>query len=124
MGPAVNRPEAEQIAAAITLIRPDWLKVSLVTLLAKHQHRPVRDVMLALVWIAYDPDTKAPGRISTDGPWWHIGRLAGAETADVPPPYTPPPAIQAADQATIRALRAQHPIQPTRDASPKETEDE
>lgn len=120
----MNRPEAEQIAAAITMVRPDWLQGSLVTLLGKHQHRPARDVMLALVWVAYDPATKSPGRINDDqGPWWRLGRLAGAETAELPPPYTPPPPIQAADPATIRAIRAQHPIQPTRDTSPKETED-
>lgn len=82
----MTKPEAEQIASAMTMIRPDWLRVSLLTLLAKHQHRPARDVMLALVWVAYDPDTQAPGRINADGPWWQAGRLAATET-DARPAY-------------------------------------
>ena len=117
----MNRAEAEQIAAAVTLIRPDWLRTSLVTLLGKHQQRPARDVMLALVWIAFDPDTKGPGRIDADGPWWLTARLAATETER--PPYLAVarcpqhgqalPCLacqrptQIADLATIRRIRAE-----------------
>lgn len=83
----MNRPEAEQIATAITMIRPDWLRTSLLTILGRHQHRPARDVMLALVWVAYDADTRTPARIDTEGPWWQTTRLAATNT---PATQTPP----------------------------------
>jgi hypothetical protein len=82
----MNRAEAEQIASAITHIRPDWLRTSLITMLARHHHRPARDVALALIWVAYDPDTRGPGRIDADGPWWHTSRLAATDQ-DTRPPY-------------------------------------
>lgn len=82
----MNRPEAEQIATAISMLRPDWLRTSLLTLLAKHQHRSARDVMLALVWVAYDPETKTPGRIDAEGPWWGASRTAGMPDAPRPTP--------------------------------------
>ena len=82
----MNRPEAEQIATAISMLRPDWLRTSLLTLLAKHQHRSARDVMLALVWVAYDPETKTPGRIDAEGPWWAAARTAGMPDAPQPTP--------------------------------------
>lgn len=81
----MNKAEAEQVASAITMIRPDWLRTSLVTLLAKHQHRPARDVMLALTWVAFDPETKKPGRINEEGPWWAITRTAGLTETPTPP---------------------------------------
>lgn len=96
----MNRPEAEQIATAISMLRPDWLRTSLLTLLAKHQHRSARDVMLALVWVAYDPETKTPGRIDKDGPWWYVGRLAGAESATALPYYNRAPIQREANPAT------------------------
>ena len=77
----MNKAEAEQIASAVSIIRPDWLRTSLATTLGRlpgHlRARPARDVHLALVWIAYDPDTKTPGRLAQDGPWWATARLAG-----------------------------------------------
>ena len=81
----MNRPEAEHIADAITAIRPDWLRTSLLTILGRHQHRSARDVHLAMVWIAYDPETKTPGRIDADGPWWGAARTAGVPTAPANP---------------------------------------
>jgi hypothetical protein len=103
------RPEAEQIASAVAIIRPDWQQSSLVSLLAKHQHRPARDVMLALVWVAYDPTTTSPGRISADGPWWCTARLAASTDPPLPPYYTnrePPPRDgPPAAPTTIRAIR-------------------
>jgi hypothetical protein len=103
----MNRAEAEQIASAISIIRPDWLQSSIVTLLGKHQHRPARDAMLALAWIAYDPQTTSPGRINADGPWWGAGRLAGTtDTTATPPPYErPKPSAPPATPEQIRAIR-------------------
>ena len=107
MGGEVNRPEAEQVAAAVAMIRPDWLQSSLVRMLEKHQHRPARDVMLALVWCAYDPATDSPGRINQPGPWWDVARLAGAESSRQPERYTPPTQVVAASPERIRQIREQ-----------------
>ena len=80
----MNRAEAEQIATAVSVIRPDWLRTSLVTALGRlpehYRIRPARDVHLALLWLAYDPDTKTPGRLGQEGPWWGVGSLAGPGT--------------------------------------------
>lgn len=83
----MNRPEAEQIATAVSIIRPDWVRTSLLTTLerlpAHHRARPARDVHLALVFLAYDPATHTPGRLGQDGPWWAVAALAGPGT-DMP----------------------------------------
>lgn len=77
----MNRPQAEQIAYAVSTVRPDWLRSSLVTMLGNlptHlRDKPARDVMLALVWLAYDPDQETPRLLREDGPWWNLARLAG-----------------------------------------------
>ena len=104
----MNRPEAEQVAAAVAMIRHDWLQSSLLTFLTRyHMARPARDVMLALVWCAYDPATDSPGRINQPGPWWDVARLAGAESSRQPERYTPPTHVVAASPERIRQIREQ-----------------
>ena len=67
----MNRHEAERIAHAINAYRPSWPVASLVTFIGRHhQHRPERDVLIALAWVAADPATTSPGRINEAGPWW------------------------------------------------------
>lgn len=76
----MTKIELARLAAAINVLRPDWPITSLQTFLANgHHHRPLRDVAVALTWIATDPDTHSPGRLNEPGPWWHASR-----TADVP----------------------------------------
>lgn len=83
----MNHAEAEQVAAAINVIRPDWPRKQITTILGRnHQHRPARDVLLALVWVAYDADTNTPARIDVDGPWWGLARLAGTDNEPTPVP--------------------------------------
>ena len=76
----MNPNQARAIAGAISHIRPDWHEVALNSLLAglptNLRDRPARDVMLALTWLAYDPDTDKPGRLKLDGPWWHLANAA------------------------------------------------
>ena len=96
----MNRPEAEQIATAITIYRPKWLQTSLVTLLGRHKHRPARDVALALTWLAFDPETDSPGRLDHDGPWWHVTQVAGIEPASTLPYYDRAPIQREANPAT------------------------
>lgn len=73
------KPEAKQIASAVSMIRPSWLQTSLVTLLgnlpAHLRERPARDVHLALLWLAYDPKQETPRLLREDGPWWNLSSL-------------------------------------------------
>lgn len=65
--------EIERIADAVSHLRPEWLRSQVVDLLREHhRNRTAREVMLALAWVAYDPDTRGPGRINSEGPWWHL----------------------------------------------------
>ena len=80
----MNKPEAEQIAQAVALIRPKWLQSSLVTALGnlpkRHRDKPARDVHLALLWLAYDPAQDTPRLLREDGPWWNLASLTGPGT--------------------------------------------
>lgn len=80
----MNKPEADQIAAAVSIVRPRWLTTSLATMLGnlppKFRDRPARDVHLALLWLAYDPQQDTPRLLREDGPWWNVGGLAGPGT--------------------------------------------
>jgi len=106
----MNHNEAEVIAAAVAIIRPDWLQSSLVTLMGKYKHKPARDVALALVWIAYDPETTSPGRLDVPGPWWELSRVAGLSDTSALPYYDRAPVVSeqhpVTDVETIRAIRA------------------
>jgi hypothetical protein len=63
--------DTTRLAAIINCIRPDWPQASLTTHIAKHlSHRPFRDVLIALAWVAADPDTATPARVLEHGPWW------------------------------------------------------
>ena len=105
----MNHDEAQRIAAAISIIRPDWLASSLLTTLGKlppHlRARPARDVHLALAWLAHDPEQRTPRLLSESGPWWQLGAQPGNAPAlrtwrDPYADTTP------ADPDTIRAIRA------------------
>jgi hypothetical protein len=63
--------DATRLAAIINCIRPDWPQASLTTAIVKHlSHRPFRDVLIALAWVAADPNTQTPARVLEQGPWW------------------------------------------------------
>lgn len=81
----MNRTDAERIAKATNIHRPDWPVQSLITILADQKHRVARDVAIAMTWIALDPDTRTPRRIAEDGPWWK------AASPDLAGPSTPRP---------------------------------
>ena len=86
----MNKPEADQIAHAVSLIRPQWLKTSLVTMLgnlpAHHRDKPARDVHLALLWLAYDDKQETPRLLREDGPWWNLSALTGPGTQQATEP--------------------------------------
>lgn len=85
----MTKTEAERIAAAIHDLRPDWPASSVLTLIGKHyQHRPPRDIALALTWIALDYDSRTPGRILENGPWWKTTSTAEDKPTRAPSPRT------------------------------------
>jgi hypothetical protein len=63
--------DTTRLAAIINCIRPDWPQASLTTAITKHlSHRTFRDVLIALAWVAADPNTATPARVLEQGPWW------------------------------------------------------
>ena len=68
----MTRDDAERIADTAVAIRPDWIRASIITLLHEFRTRNVRDVHMAMVWIAYDPQTRTPARLRESGPWWQL----------------------------------------------------
>lgn len=100
----MTREDATRIAETLIALRPDWQRNSIVTLLAEYRHRDPRDVHLAAIWIAYDPDTRTPARLREDGPWWHLTDHSG------PPRLTawrdPHADITPATPDAIRRIRA------------------
>jgi hypothetical protein len=72
--------ELHRLAGAIATLHPGWPAASLQTFLERHfTHRPLRDIAVALTFVACDPDTTSPGRVLEAGPWWST-----AATRDVP----------------------------------------
>lgn len=84
----MDKPQAETLAAAINVLRPDWPVRQIVNLLAKHRQRPFADVAIALTAIAVDPATRTPARLHEDGPWWKAAHTARAGSSE-PPTWTP-----------------------------------
>lgn len=70
----MNKTEAERIAAATNIIRPDWSPKLLMTVLADDRmiRRPYADALLALIACGLDDQTKRPGRVHEKGPWWSV----------------------------------------------------
>ena len=79
----MNKREADLIATAVSIIRPDWLRTSLVTMLgnlpARLRDRSARDVHMALLWLAYDPQQETPRLLRENGEWWRPATLAHTE---------------------------------------------
>ncbi|MBB1511989.1 hypothetical protein H5399_05140 [Tessaracoccus sp. MC1627] len=105
----MSREDAIRIAETATAIRPDWLRTSIVTVLADFRDRQPRDVHLAMVWVAYDPATKTPARLREDGPWWHLASTRQPGVAPALPAwhdrYADTPKATPEQIAAIRAAR-------------------
>lgn len=82
--------EIDRAAVAIHGLRPDWPASSLRTFIMNNLAAyGYRDAVLALAWIATDPNTRKPGRVLEPGPWWDTSRRS---TDPLPEPPTPDPA--------------------------------
>lgn len=78
----MNKTEAERIAAAVNIIKPDWSAPLLMKVLGDDRmiKRPYADAMLALVACALDPTTEKPGRVHERGNWWAVvGAVSGQQ---------------------------------------------
>lgn len=78
----------DQLIAAIRRERPDWSTSSIERALAHPSaaERPWPLVCIAALIVARDPESKAPGRLAHDGPWWaQAAALLGATAAPKPP---------------------------------------
>lgn len=75
--------ERETLAAEVRRIRPDWSTASIQRALAAESvaERPWPLVAVAALVVAKDPESKHPGRLAHDGPWWGPAALKVA-----PPP--------------------------------------
>lgn len=72
----MNDNEAERIAGALNIARPDWPKASILTMIRKNlMSRPRRDVFVALAWVASEPNSHTPARVLESGPWWRAAAV-------------------------------------------------
>lgn len=83
-------PSGAQVDALVTEVRKlrkDWSTRSIRRSLADHAvaERPWALVCQAFIAVAKDPESKSPGRLSHDGPWWHRTSVAAAAPAPRPP---------------------------------------
>lgn len=83
----MNEYEAERIAAAINVLRPDWPTRSLITLMQRPglANKPRRDVAVAFAWIACEANTAKPARVLEAGPWWQAAAIEGGYKRVHPP---------------------------------------
>lgn len=70
----LTKEEAQRIAAAVNILRPDWSTNGLMSVLVddRCRKRPVKDLTLAFVALALDSTTRKPTRIYEHGHWWEI----------------------------------------------------
>lgn len=83
----MNESEIDRIAATFNVLRPDWPVTSLRTLLARPElaHRPRRDVIVALGWVAAESESKTPARVIEAGPWWQAAAVESRTITRYPP---------------------------------------
>lgn len=85
----MNDHEADRIAGALHVARPDWPAASIKTLIRKHlMDRPRRDAFVALAWVASEPNSSTPARVLETGPWW-IAAAVDGQTTGRREPYDP-----------------------------------
>ena len=63
MNPLTSRAQAEAIAEAVHLIRPEWDTPGILAAVAKVAHRHPCDVLMAATRAAANPELKNPGAI-------------------------------------------------------------
>lgn len=80
----LTREQADRIASAIQVVRPDWNHPQLMGVLAKdeiRQRRTYVDTFHAMLSIALDDATRQPTRVLEPGPWWRVAPVERGATA-------------------------------------------
>lgn len=69
----MTKDEAEKIAKAVHILRPDWPAKQILDLIGEHYRDNVaRDIAVALMVVASDPESRSPSRLLESGEWWRI----------------------------------------------------
>lgn len=104
------KSEAERIAGAVSMLRPDWSIPLLMAVLGDRRmiNRPYADAAIAMVALATDPTTTKPGRIHESGRWWQAVTAVTQGTPQIR-------AISPDDCDICTKPRHMHPIAPTDD---------
>jgi hypothetical protein len=104
-----DHPETIELAlvAEVRAIRPEWTSGSIGRALTHPDvlERPAGMRRPALLAVARDPESRSPGRLAADGPWWQAARRATMPRVDV---WTAPPVEPASDEARRVALDELH----------------
>lgn len=90
----MDQTQIDRAALAIHALRPDWRADSLRTFIGGQRttaglalaDMAWRDVVLALSWVACDPETRVPSRVLSPGPWWEAARPMQVQPTPAPPP--------------------------------------
>lgn len=103
------RAEVDALVREIRSLRPDWSERSVRRVLKSPDvtDRPWPLVVAAFPGVAKDPESKSPGRLAHDGPWWHRKGSAAA-------PAPRPPWCGECDEATRLAESVTGSGAPTR----------
>jgi hypothetical protein len=66
-------PDLAALTAEVRAVRPEWATKSIRRAMSEPsvRERPWPIARRAMLAVAADPVSKAPGRIAGDGPWWH-----------------------------------------------------
>lgn len=77
----MNTHDRGRLADALNRLRPDWPLKQLTTLLADDRlsGRPLRDLAVALTWVACETGTASPYRVLEAGPWWRAVAVDGED---------------------------------------------
>jgi hypothetical protein len=71
----INDNEMTRLADMASALRPDWPPRSVRAYLAtNHRARAYQDLAVALAYVAADPGSATPARLSEHGPWWLLTR--------------------------------------------------
>jgi hypothetical protein len=80
-----QRQKPTDLVDEVRAIRPEWSERSIRRALSQPAvaERPEKVVRSAILAVANDPKSQAPGRLEHDGPWWRL-----------PAPAKPPPTVR------------------------------